>query len=356
MITSSSQATDLIPNIESNIVKPINKSIVNDVTEVDSNTSLRRKLLSTNKSKQQNNQRGKPVENPRKSKTQRSKSVDPMWGTSELLLPIRHESLCSTTYTKPRLMLTFQGEFESQPVRILVDSGSTVDLVSDKITLPQSLPYDLERMVLTTGGGKIRQVAKVFPRRPITVQGNSVKRKLTQVNLGELPFDIILGMPFLYDVDPIARWRLGALRFKKFTWYADRTLLKNIHTVNAITVAQDIVKYKKSKLEDDRVEIYIVSTTMIPPDDEELENSISAKLTSSQRADMKKLIRKYKHRDSIGSEKDNLPHLSEMRKKPKHWHMQIELNPSVDKEPHSRPRPMSPEEMKELKRQLTFLL
>ena len=240
-----------------------------------------------------------------------------------------------------------------QPVRILVDSGCTVDLISDKITLPQEMPYVEERMELTTGSGVIKQITKVFEANPVTVQGNSVNCKLKQINLGELPFDIILGTPFLYNYDPIAKWRLGALRFKKFTWFSDKELFNGIDTVNAITVAKDIEKYKRTHHENDEVQMIIVAATMIEDD---VDKAISDKLTSSQRDEMKSLIQQFKHRDSIGSEKDNLPHLSEMRKKPSHWHMQIDLDPSVAKEPHSRARPMSPEEMKELKRQLTFLL
>ena len=265
----------------------------------------------------------------------------------------KKEKLCALNDRS--LMFSFNGECMGKPVRILVDSGSSIDVISDNITLPTSVHYTTENIELTTGSGKVHQEAKVLEPQSILVQGNSVTRELRQITLGDLPYDIILGMPFLVDYDPIARWRLGALQFPKFTWFADKELIAGIESINTISVAKDLARWNKTHLEEDAVDCYVISTQLLSQD-EDLDKAISSNLTPTQREEMRELVLKYKHRDSIGSEKDNLPHRSEMPIRPEHWHLQIPLDPTVTAEPHTRARPLSTVEMQELKRQLTFLL
>ena len=256
-----------------------------------------------------------------------------------------NETLGCTTNRHSTILFTFNGTYMGQPVRILVDSGSTVDLVSDRIHVPYKTPFHKERIELVTGSGTIKQHTKVFDEQPIRVQGNDIHRKLKQVNIGDLPFDIILGMPFLCDYDPHVAWRAGTLRFKKFTWVANKDLFAGIHALASTVFAQEL---------ESGADLIILCATQDEQDD--VDKAISSSLTENQRKQMRKLILRYKNSDSIGSEKDNLPHFDDMRPKPKHWHMDIKLNDNVTAEPHARPRPMSPKEMEELKRQLTFLL
>ena len=180
----------------------------------------------------------------------------------------------------------------------------------------------------------IEQETHVFPREKITVQGNSITSDLRRVDLNQLPFDIILGMPFLMKYEPAPKWRAGSLRFrKKFTWISSRRLLNNIHTISAHMIMQDINHNQGDELLVVNVTPDIVDKGLL----DDIDESISTEISDDQREQMKRLVAKYRKSDSIGcaTSKEDMPHRKGMKQRPMHWHMRIDLNPEIEKEPHN---------------------
>ena len=252
----------------------------------------------------------------------------------------------NTQKTNANILMSYTGTWNKTKVRILVDSGST------KFALFNSRGQNMRggkpsKLRLLTGAGEIHKRVKIFKNQKLTVQNNTVTiSNMEAIDLGGLPYDIILGMPFLKRYDPRPRWRTGALEFKKFTWF-DNGIDDEIHPINASTLAYE---YNTGNCD-------IIMLNLQPQDDQEEEiykKIINQELSKSRQDELKEIIRKYK-RSGICSEKDNLPHKREMHR-PKHWAMRIPLRPDATKFPSAKSRRLSPDEEEELYRQIMFLL
>ena len=261
-------------------------------------------------------------------------------------------------------LMSCRGQWLGRQVRILVDSGCSKEaILNTKFKLPpQAHAYANTggNITLLTGSGVVSTTTTTFAEQKITVQGNSINvNELTRVSIGELPYDIILGLPFLKKYNPKVCWRTGELRFKKqkFSWVCYGTDPDNeIQAINASVLMQELKTGEATLI------IANVSEILKEPDkaslDARIDKCISDEISEDKRNEMRNLIKVFSSRDSIGSEKDNLPHREDMSGfKPPRWDFKIPLKSETTNEgPHAKPRPMTPVEMNELKRQLMFLL
>ena len=244
------------------------------------------------------------------------------------------------------VLMSYTGTWKDTKVRVLVDSGSTKFALFN--TRGQQMhggrPGNLR---LITGAGEMYRKSTIFKNQKLTVQNNSVNlTSVEAIDLGALPYDIILGMPFLRKYEPRPRWRTGALEFKKFTWF-DNGIDDEIHPINASTLAFD---HNTGQCD-------IILVNLQPQDEQDEETYrkiINQDLSAERKAELKNIINKYS-RSGICSEKDNLPHKRDMHR-PKDWAMRIPLRPDATKFPSAKSRRLSPEEEEELYRQIMFLL
>ena len=90
-------------------------------------------------------------------------------------------------------------------------------------------------------------------------------------------------------------------------------------------------------------------------DPEKQAKVLNRALPVDQQRKLCELVRKFDE-TGILTQKDNLPHFSEMKKRPEHWHFKLEDNGLGGAPPKSKPRPMTEVETTELRRQLRWLI
>ena len=136
------------------------------------------------------------------------------------LLPKGHVLATQTAWPSA---LVYRGNWAGRKrLRILVDSGSTKYApLNKKVPLTDRQPRSCARSStsLLTGGGVIECETFTLQDQHITVQGARTRpRELEQCDLGDLPYDIVLGLPFLQQYDPVPKWRTGELKFKRYKY------------------------------------------------------------------------------------------------------------------------------------------
>jgi hypothetical protein len=105
-------------------------------------------------------------------------------------------------------LLTVNGNYEGQKVKILIDSGSTINVISDKIA--QAID-DKEEEAIVANGGKMS--IKGDTRGKLSFEGSIhlINAKIAEIT----KFDVILGKPWLSEVNPKINYRTNLVSFKQ---------------------------------------------------------------------------------------------------------------------------------------------
>ena len=323
--------------------------------------------------------------------------------TYDLLAATNRDQLAATVKTSSKFptAMVFNASWgqhkgtHKQTLRVLIDSGSsmfaiankrTIEITQQKLRSSHSEPYRVR-----TGSGVIETNASVWHNQHLSVGDTSVSlEKVTLLDLKNLPYDMILGYPFLTAHNPIPNWKTGALKFKNFTWnpVADYTNVKDRLASLAILDSEELkqvirlerntVKHKISRKEKHVQPLLILASMrdvfgeaetnnildIVDParsGAEKRDGTLAPELTPEQRAAMNKLLKPYTDEEGGGlfTEKDNLPHIDDPSWGDKEERARFAMPLNVDETkspPHAKPRHMGPKEKAELKRQLIWLL
>jgi hypothetical protein len=108
-------------------------------------------------------------------------------------------------------------------LRCLVDCGSTLEAIyntgNNAVPVTKSASAIKSRHRLKTGGGTVTSDTLTWANQGLSVQNTRVNvSQLTAVELPDLPYDLILGYPFLRRYDAQANWARGSLQFQRFRW------------------------------------------------------------------------------------------------------------------------------------------
>ena len=321
----------------------------------------------------------------------------------DLLAAVNQQQLAATirTYNKYPTAMIFHGSWgqhqlgpHKKQLRILIDSGSSipcivnkrsVEITPQKMRSSRSEPYRVR-----TGSGVIETNATVWHNQHLQVGDSSIAlSKVTALDLKSLPYDMILGYPFLTQHSPIPNWKTGELQFKKFKWspVADYTNEKERLSSLCILDSEDMkrlvlrennIAKQRAKRGEEHVRPYMILASMsdvlgdtgdnildlVDPERsgaEKRDATLAPGLTPAQRNQMHEMLKPYT--DVVGggqfTEKDNLYHRDDPALGPKErldgHAMRLEVDESATP-PHAKPRHMGPKEKAELKRQLIWLL
>ena len=202
-------------------------------------------------------------------------------------------------------------------------------------------------------------------------------KKVTELSLKALDYDMILGYPFLTRHNPAPNWRTGALSFTKFVWHP---VAKSYTDVKAqlgalqLTPSQLVHELKKADKDPDDDTLFVLASMseLLDHDtdrsrgdvfvpgvrDKDQSKVLSQDLDAEQREKLAEVITDHS-KGSLFTQKDNLPHDesdpwgdAEHRAK---FEMNIEVDESAEP-PSVKSRQMSPKEKAEMKRQLMWML
>lgn len=322
---------------------------------------LNRAPLSSNQHKVDN------VLNPNASYHNLASLYDDVCGIT-LTDPLSHvdepeiDAVLALRQRMPSAMIFRGSMFGVDNLRIMVDSGSTREcIINTSVDLPRhaidtSRPKDMR---LLTGGGVIHETARQWSNVPISVQRNSLElRDVVQMPLNGLPYDVIIGYPFLFRYDPLPRWRTGELKFRKFSWFPSDTLEDEedvaMGAISAMTAAQ-LVRH-------DEAECILLTVSQDPqpvvPKTIDVADTIDENLPQQQRQQVEELLRSYEKdpEHPLFITREEMPDLdSFIHKRPAHWHMKLPLKPDA-KTPRAGSRRFTEQEIAEIRRVIEYLL
>ena len=253
--------------------------------------------------------------------------------------------------------MTFRGElFGLKNLRILIDSGSTREaLVSSRLHISETNLNRSEAFALRllTGGGVMRgSSVRWRGGETITVSGKHVTLKdVVQTNIGDLPYDVILGFPFLTRHSPVPNWRTGQLKFNRFSWFPEREEEDIGMTMLSAMTAAHLVKNEKAEL------IVLSAVETLEPEKVSVDSRIDPDLSQLQKEHITKLLHSYDDKDNpLFIMREEMPHYdSFMHKRPKEWQFKLPLKPDA-RAPKSGLRRYTEPEIQEIRRVVTYLL
>ena len=266
---------------------------------------------------------------------------------------------------RPRMpsAMIFRGSLFGVPnLRILVDSGSTREcIVNSNVRLPQSVHDTASRLDLRllTGGGIVRDTAHQWSNVNVTVNNNSLNlRDVIQTPLNGLPYDVVIGYPFLFRHDPNPRWRTGELRFNKFSWFPSNVLDDRedvaMGALSAMTAAQ--------LLKHDKAECILLSVaenpTLLEETPVDVANTVEDSLPPEQHQQVVELLRSYEQDSEhpLFITREGMPDLATFKdKRPAHWNMKLPLKPDA-RAPKAGSRRYTETELLEIRRVVEYLL
>ena len=292
--------------------------------------------------------------------------------------------------------IVFHVTWGGKVLRCLIDSGCTFEcVVSDDISLdPNKLVSAQKTRVTVNGlGGTVDKELLFWNNQGLSVQGTRVNvRSMTQIDMTHLKdYDMILGLPFLQRYMPDVCWRTGKLKFDKFTWHQPPDLLQTsgMQTVSAAEIERHLENPKRFVGTKDEIEdlVFVRMTDVVaaidcdadasglglakpheapdlkpdrdntfdvpdvPP--EKQHKVLNSSLSAEQKMEMLELLQRFR---SSMSDKGNLPHADVgFKNQPDDWAFRIPSKEGVEP-PHHKPRPMTPAEKAECKRQLQWFV
>ena len=263
--------------------------------------------------------------------------------------------------------------------KTLLDTGCSFEFVVNgkaNVDANKLMSAQKTRHRVKTGGGVVESDTHTWSNQKMRCQGSEFNvNSVTCLRMDSLDYDAIAGLPWLQRMQPTVNYRTGELKFKNFAWQRDTDVFTTggIATMEAAEVTRR-VKHPSEYANGDRVESIIfvkADSTEVAEAAKELalepdlmvlgvEPDRQAKVLNRDLpvGQQRKLCALIKSFDETGilTQKDNLPHFSKMKKRPKHWHFKLEDNGLGAAPPKSKPRPMTEVERTELRRQLRWLI
>ena len=276
-------------------------------------------------------------------------------------------------------------------LRCLIDCGSTLEAIFN--TGNNAVPFNKvksaikSRHRLKTGGGTVTSDTQTWGNQGLVVQDTRVSvSQLTAVQLPDLPYDLILGYPFLSKYNAKADWTKGTLQFRRFRWEREETVQTgyvnpesgDLYQISHTELLAALKAPEKLK-ETDRIDAFVLLSLkdvsdfkvgldkapehlkrikehlLVDKVDYEKQDSVlNRELTEEQQGQLVDLTKKY---SSIFTNKDNLPAFAEIVKhREPHEFYEIPTGKPGARPPQAKPRRHSPVEAAEMKRILTWLL
>ena len=253
--------------------------------------------------------------------------------------------------------MAFRGEmFGLKNLRILIDSGSTREaLISSRIHISEQVldrSEDFSLRLLTGGGVLSSPAARWSAGETIRVSGKSATLKdVVQTSIGDLPYDVILGYPFLARLNPTPNWRTGQLRFDTFSWYPTKGEEDIQMTMLSAMSAAHLVKNEGAEL------ILLSAVEQLEPETVTASSRIDPDLSEEQHDRLEQLLHSYDDADNpLFIMRDGMPHYDKfMHKRPKDWQFKLPLKPDA-RAPKSGLRRYSQPEIAEIRRVVSYLL
>jgi hypothetical protein len=328
-------------------------------------------------------------------------------GTKEALLAASTKKVPKSKWPAT---LQFRGDWNGvKDLRIFIDNGCTAECLINEAVLKRLSSKAQARgkpssCSLLTGAGIIESNGSIFYNQAITSNGFRQPIKEAQsANLERLPYDIVLGLPWLQRTQAIPRWRTGELTFttraseskgkkRTFKWIPPTETDEELHMC-AITQLQaehmarekgatfvllsvteiEKIATKMGATKDKAEEANLPSASNVIPEStttdgsgddsvksnytETAERCVSSELSEEQHATVVKLLEEFSEGGitSLFTQKDNLPSAEHFGTRPEHWKMKIPLKPE-GRSPKASSRRFSEKEMEEIERILNYLL
>jgi len=233
-------------------------------------------------------------------------------------------------------------------LRCLIDCGSTLEAIFN--TGNNAVPFNKvksaikSRHRLKTGGGTVTSDTQTWGNQGLVVQDTRVSvSQLTAVQLPDLPYDLILGYPFLSKYNAKADWTKGTLQFRRFRWEREETVQTgyvnpesgDLYQISHTELLAALKAPEKLK-ETDRIDAFVLLSLkdvsdfkvgldkapehlkrikehlLVDKVDYEKQDSVlNRELTEEQQGQLVDLTKKY---SSIFTNKDNLPAFAEIVK------------------------------------------
>ena len=287
--------------------------------------------------------------------------------------------LNSALRTKFPSAMTFRGSWSgNENLRILIDSGSTSFALVNKATVPLSDETTRRasnmQLRLLTGAGVIKHTALSWNGEKLSVQGQRIEMdELVQAELNSLPYDIILGMPFLQKYDPSPSWRTGNLRFthgSKTRVWKRHVGIETEPTMNFLNCHQAVHEANNggemflltaSDLVSNDASAEAAAQSNDPKDliqspEITIDSRIDPSVPQEQRQQLIDMFNQFKDVENpLFVTRDDLPALDKTPKKPKEWEMELPFRENY-KSWNSGQRRFSEEERTEIKRTIDYLL
>ena len=294
--------------------------------------------------------------------------------------------------SNPPNKMVFTCTWGGQKLRCLIDCGSTLEAIyntgNNAVPVSKTASAIKSRHRLKTGGGTVTSDTFQWSNQGIVVQNTRVNLgQLTAVQLPDLPYDFILGCPFLRRYNALANWSKGSLQFQRFRWEREPDVRSGIvepesdkssYMISHTELMAALEAPEKLK-EQDRLDAFVllslkdisdfqVGLEKAPDhlkrikqhllvdnvDYDKQDAVVNRDLTEEQQSQLIGLTKKY---SSIFTTKDNLPNYDEIVKnREPHEFYKIPTGKPGTKQPQAKPRRHSPIEAAEMKRVLTWLL
>jgi hypothetical protein len=135
-------------------------------------------------------------------------------GTQETQAELQALGRSQTLPDLRKVLITFEAVIQGQRTPCLIDCGASEDFIDRGLVTQFDLPTEKgEKMTVTLGDGRKQDASFVAKGVPVQL-GVDYKcvRNMTVTPLGV--FGIILGKPWLSDVNPSVDWRTNTLTFE----------------------------------------------------------------------------------------------------------------------------------------------
>jgi len=241
-------------------------------------------------------------------------------------------------------LLRVDGIVNGMPARILIDPGSTHDIVSDHFASKAKIPVSVsESKFMTVKGydGCETRVPRAKTGGQVLVQMGTFENQRRMI-IAPIESDITLGKPWLTRYNPRIDWRTNVLTIGEHNIDATAESHRGDISIETITASQVKRLFTKNKT----VQSYIIVVKTIDSEPEKDAINMTEHLTDSQRAQLHTLLNTF--RGNVFSEPTGLPPSRAADHR-------IELIPASTP-PSRSPYRLSQPELEELRRQLIKLL
>jgi hypothetical protein len=131
-----------------------------------------------------------------------------------------------------KVLVTFTAEVNGETVECLIDSGASDDFIDGRLVTRAGLStVSRGRRYVKLASGARQDCSQVTEATPVRVQGYDCSRDFTVTSLGK--YGLILGKPWLCDVQPHIDWRTNVVMVKEAGTGAVHVLRGSVRTPKA---------------------------------------------------------------------------------------------------------------------------